>query len=725
MKPIEKWNWSATPMLRLLLPLLFGIGFAIASDGKWQIVAKIVFGLTFLVAIFAHLIQAQSILSFKHRVFAIAVLLNFTALGYWRTVAHDARTDERYFGKLLKNDSAATGEKYEKEYFVAQITDVDERERTFRLRARINNLRINDTVWHATTGSIWLYWKKKTDSTAPPQYPPPMLPRVGDQWLISANLKELEPPKNPETFNYQRYSHFKNINYQAFVSPEDAQWVASRCAPAIVQFADDCKTAFLETLKKYLPTENEYAVGAALLLGENTFGGDEVRNAYVETGAVHILAVSGMHVGLLYFALSFFLRRFSFFRSPRGRWVESGIALFLIVFFALLTGLGGSVLRACAMFGLITIGKSWQRRRNIWNVLAGSLVILLLFDPFLCADVGLQLSFLAVLGIAFFYPRIYKHLFFQNKVFDHAWQITALGLAAQLVVTPISLYYFHRFPAYFWLSGLLLVPLSTVALYVGIALFVVQKIGFDAFTSLIGKILFGFLKSMNIVIFQIQKLPPPSILSEISISLGMMLSFYIILILICLSIWYRRLSFAVFGAGILVLVCANFAFQEFLNRQNRQIIFYHFGKNTLFEIFNEKKCLTFSNNFSDLKKVKMTTENLHILLKIKALTPLLKDSMVVQPNFWWHKGFFAFYGKTGALVDNIPKNVVTLRINTVFVYGNPRLRIADLQQIFGAERYIFDASNAKWRVKKWTAECDSLKIAHHDIAEQGAFVWKF
>src|SRR5690606_29990590 len=137
--------------------------------------------------------------------------------------------------------------------------------------------------------------------------------------------------------------------------------------------------------------------------------------------------------------------------------------------YAFITGLSPSVLRAVVMFSLVTVARTISRRPSIYNTLGIAAFFLLLYEPYYLLDVGFQLSFLAVLGIVYLQPLLYKTVTFDNWLLDKVWALFTISVAAQLITFPLCLLYFHQFPVYFWLANLVVVPLSALALYTGVA----------------------------------------------------------------------------------------------------------------------------------------------------------------------------------------------------------------------------------------------------------------
>ncbi|HEX8658094.1 MAG TPA: ComEC/Rec2 family competence protein, partial [Hymenobacter sp.] len=243
--------------------------------------------------------------------------------------------------------------------------------------------------------------------------------------------------------------------------------------------------------RHYIKAKREYGIASALVLGLKDDVDAATKQAYSATGTTHIMAVSGLQVGLLFAAVSWVLRRL--LGRVRGFRVWSALlGLAVIWSYAFLTGLSASVLRATVMFTIIIFGRAFGRQDSVFNTLAVAAFGLLVWNPFLVADVGFQLSFLAVLSIVYGQPRIARQLdvaaYFlarrrpwqpravqrawqtAGSLLDAVWQAVALSLAAQVATVALGLYYFHQFPFSFLLANLVAVPISSGAVYVGIGL---------------------------------------------------------------------------------------------------------------------------------------------------------------------------------------------------------------------------------------------------------------
>lgn len=731
-------NWQIVPAFRLLLPTILGIvcAFTWQHFSSWAIVILSISLCTYFLALFLKV----SLSNIWH--LGIPLSIAIFALVYWRTDNFDERKKMNHFSHYTATDSTYT--------FLTKIYEIEEKEAHFNIFATVEG--INDT---ATTGNLQIFLRK-SDTISPPQYAHFFTPTYGDMCIFRAKLRDIPNIKNPETFDYKKYLHLKNIHYQAFINQHEVTLVAQHRGNLVKAFALRCRNHFLHILEKRIADPITQAVGMALILGYRAAALDEVRPAYIETGAMHILAVSGMHVGLLYGGIIFFLGRIKTLQSPRGKWLQTLATLILVWWFVLLTGAGGSILRAGAMFTLFELGRRLQRSTNPFNILAASLLILVFYNPFLLFDVGLQMSYLAVGGIIFFYPRIYKIFFFKHLILKYLWEITAMGLAAQLVITPLSLYYFHRFPTYFWLSGLVAIPASTVGLYAGVLLFMVNELPILA--NICTFILKCSLWCMNQNIFFAQKLPPLSIFQNIWLSGSTVVGWYVILGGITYTIFKRSLQYFVWTLVLVFFLSLRYLFYQINTSNIRQLTIYYIPKSSIFEIFDKKKCIAFLSENIDEKKAKLTTESYHTKMNINEIQKLSFNQSYLSDNCLYINGFLQFYEKKMIILDNSKKKFVPLTHNSskelnrkdnnlnqsaninqtdlqfllfqplqtdfIFLRDNYPLSIADLQTIFQAKCYIFDASNHRKRVTAWLKECQERNITAHDIATQGAWIYQ-
>lgn len=287
----------------------------------------------------------------------------------------------------------------------------------------------------------------------------------GDILAVSAKLREFAAPPNPYQFDMKQYMYLLGIVYNARVN--QGCWEKIGTNPKkIFSLAYNAQAYVIETLKQYGIEGQELAVISALLLGYKSLLDDEIRQVYSSVGAMHILAVSGLHVGLVFGVVVIIIS----FLPKRRYWlgIRLGIAIVVLWGYALLTGLSPSVCRATIMFSLFAIGQTAGLKTNSYNTLAAAAFVLLVTNPFMLFNVGFQLSFAAVLSIVFFHPIIYNVFNPKNRLLDYVWSLIAVSAAAQILTLPISLYNFGQFPVIFLITNLMAIPLATVVLYLSL-----------------------------------------------------------------------------------------------------------------------------------------------------------------------------------------------------------------------------------------------------------------
>jgi len=287
----------------------------------------------------------------------------------------------------------------------------------------------------------------------------------GDRMYFRGQFTPIPPPDNPYAFDYAKYLRYQGIQLRHFA--REVQVVPSRswrsCILRRVYYLRQiCRRRLLQNISK--PTDR--SVLSALILGDKSDLDGALRSAFAAAGAMHVLAVSGLHVGIIGL-----LARLVFGWLPIGRFrkpVQTVAGLVFIWTFTILTGAGASVQRAAVMFTVVMIGQLSGGRARIWNSLAVAAFLLLWWQPLLLFQLGFQLSFLAVAGIVFFHPLLVKCWFPGHPVLKYAWSLLCVGCGAQLTTMPLTIFHFGQFPLLFWLSGWIAIPLATLLLGAGI-----------------------------------------------------------------------------------------------------------------------------------------------------------------------------------------------------------------------------------------------------------------
>jgi len=387
----------------------------------------------------------------------VTVLLTFSLLGTWLVYERKMTNDPAHLVHL----------KQPAEFYVANIRSyAHERENSWRHTVAVERVRVG-REWKNVTGTIYLY-QRKEEAAKPFRY--------GDRLLIQGHPQAIAPPANPGEFDYKRFLSFRQIFHQHAVAAHQVQWIENAPASRLLALAIRIRTSAEEVIRVHIRAPREQAVAHALVLGITDGLDNQLTHAYAATGAMHVLAVSGLHVGIIYGILLLLLRPL---QHRKGGIVFTAVVSVVVLWlYAMVTGLSPSVLRAVTMFSFVALARPFGQQTNTYNTLAAAAFCLLLVDPLMIMSVGFQLSFLAVLGIVFIHPIIYSRWEPANYWVDQVWNVTCVSLAAQLATFSLGLLYFHQFPNYFLFSNLVVIPGSFAVLVGGLLLLAVAPVAF-------------------------------------------------------------------------------------------------------------------------------------------------------------------------------------------------------------------------------------------------------
>ena len=226
---------------------------------------------------------------------------------------------------------------------------------------------------------------------------------IDDQILVNAEFKRVSPPLNPNQFNYKEYLAKQGIHHQLFIDSA-AFLQLSNTTSSLVGISGKFRNKVQKSLLKYNFKRDELAVITALLLGQRQEISKELLTDYASAGAIHILAVSGLHVGIILLILSFLFKPLE--KIKNGAYLKALCIVLLLWMFAFIAGLSASVVRAVTMFTFLAIGQSLRRKKVVEFSLISSMLFLLIVKPMFLFDVGFQLSYLAVFGIIWVQPKL-------------------------------------------------------------------------------------------------------------------------------------------------------------------------------------------------------------------------------------------------------------------------------------------------------------------------------
>jgi competence protein ComEC len=417
---------------------------------------------------------------------------------------------------------------------------------------------------------------------------------IGNRLFLYPQLSPIKNNNNPGEFDAETYWKTQGITEIAFLKEGDVQFLAS--ASYFSSFWFKWREYFKGVISNYVSAENS-GVASALVLGDKSSLTQEKRAVFANSGAMHVLAVSGMHVGILLGFLQFIFYSVPFLRK-RNLYIY--FALFIVWCFAFLTGLSASVFRAAIMFTILAIGQLRGYSFFSLNALLFSGLVLLIIDANYLFNIGFQLSFLAMLGIVFFYKSIRDLIQIKNKWLKYFWDGTAIGIAAQIGTVPISLYYFHQFPNYFIITNIGLLILAGAALISAILLFVFHLVPFV--NELIGKLVDFVFYILNSFVSWINDLP-------FSVSRGfdpswehVFLLYLAIIGMLYFSSKRKLLGFRTVSFLLFILSIGLITEREMNKELQELVVFNHYNKTIVLKEKNDMYCFFNEEENSQLEK---------------------------------------------------------------------------------------------------------------------------
>jgi competence protein ComEC len=680
-----------TPFVKFVIPLILGIVFKINFPGI-NYCYLLPIAILFISILLFQVIRLAKNYIFN-RLWSFLIFLLITIIG--------AQLVQIKQNKIYLFDN--------KEYsFIATVIEnPEEKENSVKTLLKINAFK-DSSSWRNPETKLITYFQKDSNLIDL---------KMGDQIIVKAYINEIKHSGNPYTFNYKEYLKFKEIYYQTYIKIENFKLLKRNCGNRLISFTNNLRQKLLRIYKTNKIRDNEFAVLSALTLGYKKDLTPELKESFSTSGAMHILAVSGLHVGIIFIILSKLL----FFLECRkyGRIVQSTLIILILIFYAMLTGLSNSVIRATIMFIFICIGRMFTRQVNIYNTLSASAFIMLLYNPYSIMDVGFQLSYLAVISIVFFQPKIYSLLNLRYKFPDYIWQLVSVAIAAQIATFPLTIHYFNQFPVYFILSNILIIPFVSIIIYGALILFCFS------FSTNISYIIAKGLQLITLVLNKnvkfIQDLP----FSKID---SLIIDKYEILILsatiLCFSLFIisKRLKYVKYSLILLILLAGYNISASHLNAKKAIFIVHNIPKKTAINIINQQHSTLYSS--FDIRE-----ERKNIEYNIAPLWNNLGIKKIDYKHAFSKENFYQIYSINNIRIININKadllnykSKQKVKSDYIILSNNVNLNVISLKDYFQFNTIIFDSSNSFYKINKWKQECQKYNIKYYSILDKGAFI---
>lgn len=570
---------------------------------------------------------------------------------------------------LVLLEKLNTTKKYQR--YIAEVTTIDNR---------------------VSSGKIIVnFYHKSIDSTL----------IIGNIISLKSGLILPESPKNPNQFDYGKYLAHKSIGAQLFIYNKEYV-VDDKIDKNVWFYTNQLRNRIIENLKQNGFQHQELNTVAALLLGQRQDLSSDIIQDYQLSGAIHILSVSGLHVGYLFLTLTFLLGGL-----PKSKWfntIKLIVILFVLWGFALLAGFSPSVIRSVTMFSAIAIGQFLKRQTNVYNTLCVALFLILLIEPNFIFDIGFQLSFVAVFFIVWLYPHIKKMWKPKYKIINYLWEIFAVSLAAQIGTLPISLFYFHQFPGLFFITNIVVLPFLGFIMILGVL--VLFLAAFNGVPIYLSKLLEWGISLLNAFIHWIASYDN-FVIREIPFNGLLVVTTYILIIAI--GFWIEKTTALRFKRVLIAIVIFQVTYFSIL----------------IFQQQNKMEILVF-NMKNQTIIAKQNTNEIDFYC-----SDSIKNNQIIQsylianlnPEVKWNRlqNVLYFNGKRIEIIDSSGVYSPFMKPDIVMLTHSPKFNFERMVKQIKPKLVIADASNYKSLVEKWSASCYKQKIPFYDTRKKGFY----
>ncbi|WP_405208389.1 ComEC/Rec2 family competence protein [Aquimarina sp. LLG6339-5] len=529
---------------------------------------------------------------------------------------------------------------------------------------------------------------------------------TGDSYITFNILEPIPKALNPNQFDYANYLKQQYIFHK--ISLEHKELIPTNSPTfSIYRIAHIIRTDISQKLALHNFSKKQLSILNALLLGQRQDIDSATFKDYRDAGAIHILAISGLHIGILLIILSSILKPLDYF-TKNGKVVKTIFIILLLWCFAIIAGLSPSVLRAVTMFSFVAIGMHIRSKTSVYNSLIVSMFILLCLRPLLLFSVGFQLSYLAVFSIVWIQPslvKLYTPRFFIDK---KLWETLTVTIAAQLGLLPLLLFYFHQFPLLFFISNLIIIPFLGIIL--GFGIIVIFLVEMQLLTDWIALIFGNFINVMNFIVHKVSE-QEKFIITNIYFSSKMLITAYGSIISL-IFLFKKRCS-----RRVLVVLISSFLFlstviyERYLNLNKEELIIFHNYRNSTLGVLQNQHLRLFTKD-----SISRSTKNYLLKNYLIENDSKLLDTEKLN-NIYYYKT------KIILVIDNSGiYQLEKLRPDIIVLTNSPKLHIERMIQTLQPTLIVADGSNYTSYLDQWEKSCLKQNIPFHRTDKKGAFI---
>jgi competence protein ComEC len=675
---------SKFPLIRFTFWFVIGILTAFYTQLNW-ILSLAMFGLSFLVLGWTFFKSTKSY--YPSISFGIGLYcLSFT-LGTSITTLHNPTFKNLHY--TLNETNFET----EKTFHLTLIEKLKNSPKFDRFYANV--ISIDDKN---SSGKIVLNIKNDTSITQL---------NIGNQLLVKGQLLHHFKTNNPDQFDYGKYIETKGIYGQIYCSANTIK-INKKSHKNLSYFTAKFRNTIIENLQDSGFEKEALAVVVALILGQQQDISSETLRDYQYAGAVHILSVSGLHVGFILMFITFLLKPIP--NTTLGNTTKLVISIISLWLFAFVAGLAPSVVRSTVMFTFIAIGMHLNKNTNSFHTTIVSMLIILLFEPMFLFDIGFQLSYLAVIFILWLQPLFASFWQPNNKIAKYLWEIVTVSFAAQIGTLPLSIYYFHQFPGLFFITNLVLIPFLSIIMALGTLLMIFAY--FNIIPILLSKTVESLITIVNWIIARIASLED-FIFTDIPLSFTLMIIAYGIII--TWTLWFKKPThkLLLLGLSTIILFQSILVYTKWQSEQNNEFLVFNAMKKSILGIRNGSSLTVFTSE--EIRNNSFDYRMLHTFLTANhySINKMLPIKNIIN------------YGETKIqVVDSTSVFKTTIQPDIIILRQSPKLNLDRLIDIQQPKLIVADASNYKNAIENWKKTCTKRKIPFHTTYEKGFYSMK-
>ena len=527
---------------------------------------------------------------------------------------------------------------------------------------------------------------------------------IGSHLLINGTLYKNKPAKNPNQFDYSKYLEGIQIYAQIYADASNIK-IGSIIEKNAWYYSLKLRTKILHNLEKSKFNKDELHVAAALILGQQQDISPDIIRDYQYAGAVHILSVSGLHIGFILLFVTFILKPIP--NNRRGSLFKLIIILISLASFGIIAGLAPSVVRSVVMFSFVAIGMYLRRSTNIFHTLLVSILLILLFQPSFLFDVGFQLSYVALFFILWLQPLLAQLWKPKNKIVNYFWEILTVSFAAQIGAFPLSIYYFHQFPGLFFVTNLVVIPFLSIIMALGVLVMLLAA--FDYVPLYLAKALEWSIYILDKIINSIASIEQ-FIIQDIPFNWFFLMSLN--LLIVTTILWFKKPSFDKLALVLISIIILQLTYFEthWTIRNQKELVIFNSKKNTLITERIGENVTLFAND----SLLKTASKNKTIKAYLMGNFSHLKTKKSLRNLLFFNENKILLLDSLGVYPEESKPDILVLtqspKINLERLFENKKPKIV-----------IADATNYRTYINLWKATCIKKKIPFHATGEKGFY----